>query len=410
MAKAGRVSVKDMNVSKSNRDPACVMAYSHDGFGLGHLRRNTNIASRFVQTNPESNVLLLVGCPPGAFFASTAGIDLIKIPSIVKVAAEMYRPLSLSISVERMKMLRASMIQKAAEIFKPDLFLVDHVPTGVWAELLPTLQMLRESDNPPRIILGMRDIVDAPEVVCQLWRRESIYEVLARYYDEILIYGSESLFDTASQYALNTEFLGKIRYCGYVCSGEPYKSREEMRGELGIEKEKLVVVTAGGGGDAYPILQTCLDAFHLLGDARWQAIVIAGPLMGAAEREDLKQHAQGLRVRILNHVQDNLSYLNAADVVVTMGGYNTLSEVLRLRKKALVLPRRGPRAEQIMRARLFAERHLIDVIYPDRLSPQHLAKRLMEDLDRDDYPTYNNPVPLDGAVQAASCLSEFLQS
>lgn len=307
-------------------------------------------------------------------------------------------------------MLRSSMIQKAAEIFKPDLFLVDHVPTGVWAELLPTLRMLRESANPPHIVLGMRDIVDAPEVVRQLWKRENIYEVVASYYDEVLIYGCESVFDTASQYGLDVEFPGRIRYCGYVCSEEPYKAREEMRAELGIEEEKLVVVTAGGGGDAYPILETCLDAFHLLGDdPPCQAIVIAGPLMDPAQTGLLKQHANGMKVRILNHVQDNLSYLNAADIVITMGGYNTLCEVLRLKKKSLVLPRRGPRAEQVMRARLFAERQLIDVIYPDRLSPQHLAKRLMVDLERDDYPVSDNPVPLDGALQAASCLSELFE-
>lgn len=400
-----------MSLSKPNREPACIMAYSHDGFGLGHLRRNTNIASRFVRSTPGSNVLLLVGCPPGAFFASREGIDLIKIPSIVKVAAEMYRPLSLSISVERMKMLRASMIQKAAEIFKPDLFLVDHVPTGVWAELLPTLQMLRQLENPPRIVLGMRDIVDSPEVVRELWKRENIYEVVASYYDEVLIYGSESVFDTASQYGLDVEFPGRIRYCGYVCSEEPYRAREEMRAELEIEEEKLIVVTAGGGGDAYPILETCLDAFRLLGDdPPCEAIVIAGPLMDPAQTEHLKQRANGMKVRVLNHVQDNLSYINAADVVITMGGYNTLCEVLRLKKKSLVLPRCGPRAEQVMRARLFAERQLIDVIYPDRLSPQHLAKRLMMDLERDDYPVSDNPVPLDGAVQAASCLSELYES
>jgi predicted glycosyltransferase len=399
-----------MNLLKPDRDPVGVMAYSHDGFGLGHLRRNTNIATRFVQDKPGSNVLLLVGCPPGTFFASPAGVDLIKIPSIVKVAAEVYRPLSLSISVEKMKMLRASMIQTAAEIFKPHLLLVDHVPTGVWAELLPTLRMLREREDPPQIILGMRDIVDAPDVVRQLWKRENIYEAIASYYDEILIYGCQSMFDTASEYGLDVEFPGKISYCGYVCSEEPYKAREEMRAELGVAKEKLVVVTAGGGGDAYPILQTCIDAFHVLGkDPPCEAIFIAGPLMDPAQKEHLKQHAHGTRVRVLNHVQGNLSYMNAADLVITMGGYNTLCEVLRLKKKSLVIPRCGPRAEQIMRARLFAERQLIDVIYPDCLSPEHLAKRLMADLERDDYPVCDEPVPLDGAVQAASHLAERCQ-
>src|SRR5713101_816379 len=204
------------------------MAYSHDGFGLGHLRRNTNIAARFVRDTRESNVLLLVGCPPGAFFGSPAGVDFIKVPSIVKVAAEVYRPLNLRISLQKMKALRASIIQKAAEVFKPHLFLVDHVPTGAWAELLPTLRMLREREDRPRIVLGMRDIVDAPEVVRELWRRDNIYEAISSYYDEVLIYGCQRLFDTASQYGLDVALPGRIRYCGYVCSEESYKTREQM--------------------------------------------------------------------------------------------------------------------------------------------------------------------------------------
>jgi predicted glycosyltransferase len=398
-----------MNLLGTDRDPVGMMAYSHDGFGLGHLRRNTNIAARFVRHRPGSNVLLLVGCSPGAFFGSQAGVDFIKVPSIVKVAAEVWRPLNLRISLEKMKSLRVSMIQKAAEVFKPDIFLVDHVPNGVWAELLPTLQMLREREDPPRIVLGLRDIVNAPDVVRELWRHEDIYKVMRSYYDEVLIYGCRSVFDTASQYGLDVEFPGKITYCGYVCSEEPYKTREQMREELQIRKEKLVVVTAGGGRDGYPVLQACLDALQILGeDPPCEVILIAGPLMDPDQKECLQRQADGLRVRVLSHVFENLNYINAADLVITMGGYNSLCEILQLKKKSLVLPRAGPSAEQIMRAKCFAERGLIDVIYPQDLSPRFLAERLMADLERDNYPVCDEAVKLDGAGHAAFYLSELL--
>jgi predicted glycosyltransferase len=384
------------------------MAYSHDGFGLGHLRRNTNIATRFVRDMPGANALLLMGCPPGAFFTSLPGIDFVKIPSIVKVTAEVYRPLNLRISLRKIKAIRASVILNATELFEPDLFLVDHVPTGVWAELLPTLGMLRKRESPPRIVLGMRDIVDAPAVVRELWQRENIYGAISSYYDEVFIYGCKDVFDTAFEYGLDAE-PGRVKYCGYVCSEESYKTREQMREELQISKEKLVVVTAGGGGDAYPILETCLRAIQLLGkDPPCEAIFVAGPLMDPQQKELLQKQANGLKVRVLSHVHENLSYMNAADLVITMAGYNSMAEVLRLKKKSLVIPRVGPRAEQIMRARLFAERGLIDVIFPDDLTPERLAERLMVDLERDDYPVKDETLELDGAGQAALHLSELL--
>src|SRR5437016_14472687 len=152
-----------------------------------------------------------------------------------------------------------------------------------------------------------------------------------------------------------------IRYCGYVCAKEPYKSKEQMRKELHVER-RLVVVMGGGGLDAYPMMQTCMKALRRLGPhAGVEAIFISGPLMDNQRRERLREQAKGLKVRVLTHVEDSLSYLNAAHLVVTMAGYNSLCQVLQLRKKALVVPRSGPSAEQQMRARLFAERGLMDV-------------------------------------------------
>ena len=44
---------------------------------------------------------------------------------------------------EQMKDLRVLMIRTAAEAFRPQLLLVDYAPTGVWGELLPTLEALK---------------------------------------------------------------------------------------------------------------------------------------------------------------------------------------------------------------------------------------------------------------------------
>src|SRR5215472_17849238 len=150
-------------------DPVTVMTYSHDGYGLGHMRRNSTLAASIVRQMPHASVLMLVGCPVGAFFDLPPGVDFIKVPSIIKVAAGLYEPLGIHVGVEKTKMLRASTIATAAEVLQPDILLVDHVPTGVWGELLPTLHMLKASENHPRIVLGMRDIIDSPDVVRELW-------------------------------------------------------------------------------------------------------------------------------------------------------------------------------------------------------------------------------------------------
>jgi len=195
-----------------------------------------------------------------------------------------------------------------------------------------------------------------------------------------------------------------------VCTREPYKSKGQMRKELLVE-DRLIVVTGGGGVDAYPMMQTCMKALRLLGPhAGVEAIFISGPLMDNEQRERLREQARGLKVRVLTHVEDSLSYLNAAHLLVTMAGYNSLCQVLQLKRWALVVPRSGPSAEQMMRARLFEQRGLADVIYPSDLSPKKMAGKLMENLQRKDHQSYDPAIRTNGGKTAAALSAELLAS
>jgi len=156
------------------------MTYSHDGFGLGHLRRNTTIASHFANELPTSSVLMLIGCPTGAVFKLPPGVDFIKLPSIIKRDTGVWHPLRLRIGLDKTKALRTATIHEVAHVLHPQLLLVDHVPVGVWGELLPVLEMLKRRDDAPTIVLGLRDIVDRPEVTRTLWEREGASQAIRR--------------------------------------------------------------------------------------------------------------------------------------------------------------------------------------------------------------------------------------
>lgn len=392
--------------SGREHDPISVMTYSHDGYGLGHMRRNSTLAASIVQQMPHASVLMLVGCPVGAFFDLSPGVDFIKVPSIIKVAAGLYEPLGIRVGVEKTRMLRASTIATAAEVLQPDILLVDHVPTGVWDELLPTLHMLKASKNHPWIVLGIRDIIDSPDLVRELWHREGAFKAINTYYDEVLIYGCQDVFDAASEYGLRDQVQKKITYCGYVCSQRPHKTKSEMRQDLGLTKEKLVLVTAGGGHDGYPMMQACMDAFRLLGkELPFDVIFVAGPLMEHDLKKSLRGQGAELNIRVLSHVHESLGYLEAADLVITMAGYNSICEILNLKKKALVIPREGPRAEQRMRSRIFAKRGIVDVLYANELSPEKLAARIVANLT-DSSVQDEAGIDTDGANYVARLLAE----
>jgi predicted glycosyltransferase len=370
----------DLSLTATSIERPRVMMYSHDGIGLGHMRRNANIASRFVESVQDASVLMVGSAPTGLFFPVPAGVDSLKLPSIIKVGTNHWEPRSLRVESSELRNLRAHLIRSVAERFEPHLFIADHLPAGVWGELLPTLRMFRRRSNPPRVILGLRDILDSPDVVREAWSREGVYNLIGAYYDCVLIYGSRTVYDSAECYQLT--FPGKLHYCGYVCAENACLGREQVRAALGMKARQLVVVSAGGGADGYPMLEACARALRTLdAGSDLEAVLVTGPIMADGHKERLEDLARGHPIRVLDTVVDSPSLMNAADLVITMGGYNTVVEALRLGKKILVIPREGPSAEQRTRANLLAEIGLVRALALGDATPSRLAQMIRTALE-----------------------------
>lgn len=382
-----------------------IAIYSQDGYGLGHLRRNSVIGQHLLEEMPKSKVLLFADSPVAPFFQLPEGMDHIKLPSIKKVRAGKWQPTHLRIRVRDLQRMRAELLCNALQSYRPDLVLVDHMPHGSQGELIPALMKIKQVFPRCRLVLGLRDILDAQEVIKRVWQTEGAYDALRKYYDCILIYGSREIFDTAQTYSISPPLQG-IHYCGYVAKQVPVRFTPQG---LRASGQKFVFVSAGGGADGAFLMRNYLRAVRLLGPrANFHTLMALGANSPQRLSEKLIAKAQALPVEIVPYVGDSLSVIAAADLVVCMGGYNTLSEVLHLRKKALVVPRSGPSAEQKMRCALFAERGLIDVLNPEDLTPQNLAKRLLIDLARDDYPAHDKGLATTGGKQAATCLMELM--
>jgi len=386
-----------------------IAMYSPESVGLGHLRRNILIGRQLLEEARDSNILLFANSPVAPFFELPDGMDHVKLPSVRKISAGNWGPARLRMDKQQLKTLRADLLRSVLLNYRPDLLLVDHMPAGVQGELLPALKALKEARPDCFVVLGLRDILDAPEVTSRAWETEGAYEALRCYYDRVLIYGSEEMFSTCRTYQLPVP-PGGLHYCGYLVSQVPVKPAHEVRQGIGLPFERFVFVSAGGGSDGQLLMRTYLQAVRLLGNrANFGTLMAVGANAPLETHLELEAEAQGLPVRIVPHVEDGPSYIAAADLVVCMAGYNTLSEVLYLKKKALVVPRNGPSAEQRMRAGLLAKKRLIDVLDPTGLSPEKLAHRLVEDLERDDYPVQNGALPMDGIKHAADRLLELVR-
>jgi predicted glycosyltransferase len=381
-----------------------LMVYSQDGLGLGHQRRTSLLADEFLSGDPGASVLTLSDSPVGRFFDTRSGHDYLKLPSVRKIGPGNWSPVTLSMPFAEVLALRKQVIRTAALTFSPDVLLVDHMPHGAMGELVPTLEALEGSRT--RVVLGLRDILDAPGTVTRRWRLEGAFEAVERYFDDVLVYGSRDVFDVGRQYAWPQHIAGRLRYCGYVCAAPATAGAAAVRRRYldAHHADELVVAMAGGGADGYPLFEALLRATpYLCGARRVVVVLVTGPFLPEDERARLSRLAAELPVHLVPVVSDSASYLAAADLVVAMAGYNTTAEILSLGANALLVPRSGPSAEQQMRAGSFAARGWVRWVPPDSLSARTLADAAAAALEAGREAVSHGP-DLSGRQRAASHL------
>jgi len=351
-----------------------ILLYSHDTFGLGHLRRSLSIAEQIARDISGSHQLLITGSMVAGAFGLPPRLDMVKLPALSKRSSGKYKSRALPMTLKQTITWREQMILQAAINFRPNLVLVDKVAAGVRGELLPTLRHLKTWSPDTKLVLGMRDIEDGPEATRAEWARNGVTQLHHHVYDRILLYGQREVFDPVEAYGMSEQTAAKLIATGYLRRDHAARTVASVRGELNIGDQPLVLVTIGGGGDGYDIVKTYLDMLASFPDnAPYHSLIVTGPLMAQRKRALLRRTARNGRITLLEFTPDLISYMAAADLVVSMAGYNTTCEIMSLQKRALLIPRVHVRTEQLIRAERLVERGLVHMLHPAELSPNRLA-------------------------------------
>nr|CAA6829282.1 MAG: Mlr3248 protein [uncultured Thiotrichaceae bacterium] len=348
-------------------DNCRLLIYSHDSFGLGHLRRCRTIAHALVDAYKGLSVLILTGSPIIGQFDFKARVDFIRIPGIIKLHNGNYTSLGLHIDLEDTLALRESIIHHTARVFAPDIFLVDKEPTGLQGEVLSTLKMLK--DTPTQIILGLRDVMDDPDLLEVEWEKKEVWPVLKSLYDELWVYGTENMGHPLDGLPQLNGLSEKTFFTGYL---ERHVPENTNISEFDLPEQPYLLVTPGGGGDGYEMVDWVLRAYEAT-TLPLYALFVLGPFMDAQQRHEFTQRAEMLeQVNILTF-SSNLEYLlSNANAIVAMGGYNTFCEILSFDKPALIIPRSKPRREQLIRATKACDLGLVSMLDPEVDDATHI--------------------------------------
>ena len=225
---------------------ARVLIYSHDTYGLGHVRRSLLIAGRLASTPYVGSTVIVTGSPRAQAFQLPPGCDTVKLPSVTKTPAGRYRTRTLNVPLQDVIRLRAELAKATFQAFRPDLVLVDHAPLGMLGELEPLVEAAELSTSRPRFALGLRDVIDAAPSLHDEWSDMGVWPAIDSLYDRILVYGDPSVTTTAQELGLPERPPSKCVHVGYL--GRPIPHRR-----AGLEPS--ILVTTGGGGDGHDLLR-----------------------------------------------------------------------------------------------------------------------------------------------------------
>jgi predicted glycosyltransferase len=334
-------------------------------------------------------------------------IELLKLPGLRKESNQDYAPRRLRVTVDEIRSIRSALLLTTVKTFQPTVVLVDKHPFGASGELKSALKALARIGGHP--VLGLRDILDRPSQVLAEWQPYRMQRRIAAAYDRVLVYGDRAVFDPTQQYNFPPELEARTRFCGYVANVTHERCLENFDWPFpnrNTRTRPVVLATAGGGEDGFHTLENFIRA---AAGAEWQGVVIAGPMIPDRELAILEKLADENDVKFRTFVPHLPALFPSLDALVTMGGYNTLTEAISAGVRTICVPRVSPRAEQLMRAEAFERLGLLSVCHPARLTPAVLGNAISSALRQssaDLLKRAHKTLRFDGAARAADQLIE----
>ncbi len=359
-----------------------ILIYSHDSFGLGHLRRCRTIAHALVDQFAGLKVLIVSGSPIIGSFDFKSRVDFVRIPGVVKLRGGDYTSLSDHIDLSQTLQLRASIMEQTADTFSPDLFIVDKEPLGLRGEVTQTLKKLRGKGV--RTVLGLRDILDDPVLLNKEWDHRGTPRNLEAWYDEIWVFGSRSMGNPLAELGVSEAGLQSMIYTGYLRRAVP----SIARAPVSLPREPFLLVTPGGGGDGETLVDWVLNALEQKPRPAKPVVIVLGPFMPQAVRQQFQLRAEALKgVQTIVFNSNMELVMERAAGVVAMGGYNTFCEILSLDKPALLIPRSMPRMEQTLRAHRASSLGLVSMLDGDGDRSADAMAQALRGLERQSLPS-----------------------
>ncbi|TNE39916.1 MAG: glycosyl transferase [Alphaproteobacteria bacterium] len=348
--------------------PVKILFYVQHLLGIGHLRRTATLTRNLMRAGFDVTVV----SGGHEIDIDLGGARLVQLPATR--ATDLYFKVLVdeegTVIDEAWREARAKKLLDLYLDVAPDVLVTELFPFGrrqMRFELIPLLEAAKASSNPPLILSSVRDILVAQT---KPGRNEEMLERVEKYFDHVLVHGDPELISLDHTFPHAARIAKRIFYTGYVVD------RTGVKGGKGAPGAGEVIVSSGGGAVGANLLKTAMAA-RALSSAReltWRVMV--GTAVETGEFEELTKFApKGVIVERAR--ADFTTLLMNCALSISQGGYNTVMEVLHAKCRAVIVPYAGGlETEQTLRARLLAEKGVLQIADEEGLSPEKLAGKI----------------------------------
>jgi predicted glycosyltransferase len=369
--------------------------YCQHVLGIGHFHRSLEICRELAKLG---EVTMITGGAPVE--VSEKEISFFQLPALVMDADfKNLAPYDHGQSLDEIKKTRARTLKIFFETYRPEIFLVELYPFGRKAfrfELDPVLEGIRNKDVCNCLTLcSVRDILVERHDKDKFESR--VISTLNSLFDGVLVHGDKKFIPLDATFSRVNEIGIPLTYTGYVTPLPHFPERSTIRDALGIAQEtRQIVASIGGGSVGVELLHALINAMRHIKDTKVKLQVFAGAYTAKKDVERL-QSMENSSITVESFSPHFESWLRAADLSVSMAGYNTTMNTLAAGVPALFYPF-SQNQEQRLRVSKLAKLAPLKILEQEDLLPQQLALLILSQLQNK---RYTSPIRLDGAAQTA---------
>ncbi len=337
-----------------------ILYYCQSLLGVGHLTCSLRIIEELLQ---HAEVDLIQGGLDAGTVMAQAGFRHLRLPTLLhdEETGEFFDP-DEQRGVDEVFAARDAAIQGFLRL-PYDAVVVEFYPFGrrrFKREIVGLLDAVREKCGPVPVFSSVREVL-IPRAV---ENERRMVESVKKHIHTVFIRGDPQLIRFDETFSLAAEIEDRLYYTGYI-SPPPPQSRPA--------RKKQVLVSQGGGNVGRELLEAAISAAALMPD--YGFLLATGSRTTPAEIEALRQTVRSSNVDIRPFLPDFQRHLQESAASISMGGDNTLLDVISARTPALAYPYQG-NSEQGFRIRKFAQKGLLHALEAADLTALRLKDKI----------------------------------